>query len=251
MQLTKNQLKEFVRLKQKKYRQAAGLFMAEGEKLVAELLSSNFDIECLVAASAWLEQHQPPALSCFQAKAEDLKRLSNLQTAPPVIAIVRMAQRPVLLADKQLTLLLEDIQDPGNMGTILRLCDWFGISTIVASENTVELYNPKVVQASMGAICRVNVVYQDLVPLLEQQPSGRPVYGTFLSDAQSINDIELDNSAFIVMGNESLGISKKLAQHLSHRLYIPPYPPDMTGSESLNVATATAVILYEFRRRLL
>jgi len=252
--LSKNEIKDIRALGQKKFRDERGLFVVEGEKLVEEALQSGFD----VVAHYRTEDIGEEAMS----------RISQLTHPSPALAIVRQpARTPFDIQPDELVLALDGIRDPGNLGTILRIADWFGIRQILASEDTVELYNPKVVQATMGAIFRVKVFYCDLSQLdcvaaggfsgrehfsasgTKNQSGGAiPVYGTFL-DGENIYQTELTRGGIIVMGSEANGISPEVARTVTHRLYIPPFPPDAHTSESLNVAVATAITVAEFRRR--
>ena len=246
--ISKNEIKEIKALGQKKFRDERRLFVVEGEKLVAEALQSGFD----VVAHYRVEDIGQEAMA----------RISQLTHPSPALAIVRQPDPvPASIQHDELVLALDGIRDPGNLGTILRIADWFGIHTILASEDTVEVYNPKVVQATMGAIFRVRVQYVDLAGYLrcpvkpgmtgDVAPREAPafeVYGTFL-DGDNIYQTPLTKGGIIVMGSEANGISSEVASTVTRRLYIPPFPPDAHTSESLNVAVATAITVAEFRRR--
>ena len=231
--LSKNEIKDIKALGQKKFRDERGLFVVEGEKLVAEALQSGFE----VVAHYRVEDIGEDAMA----------RISQLTHPSPALAIVRQpaAATPTIQPD-ELVLALDGIRDPGNLGTILRIADWFGIHQILASEDTVEVYNPKVVQATMGAIFRVRVHYCDLKSEVERV--AMEVYGTFL-DGDNIYQTPLTKGGIIVMGSEANGISPEVAATVTKRLYIPPFPKDAHSSESLNVAVATAITVSEFRRR--
>ena len=223
----------------KKFRDESGLFVVEGEKMVAEALSSGFE-----PVHLWKRD---------DIGEEAMSRISSLSSPSPVLAVLR--QRPAEEPEIKdaLYLGLDSVRDPGNMGTILRLCDWFGAEGVFASRDSVELYNPKVVQATMGAIFRKKVWYCDLPDVCARfRARGLKVYGTFL-DGTRIYDRPLSNGlqapSVIVIGNEANGISPAVAAHVSERLFIPPYPADDPGSESLNAAVATAITVAEFRRR--
>ena len=184
--------------------------------------------------------------------SKEMERLSQLKTASQCVAIVEKPRwkMPAVADAKRLSLALDGVQNPGNMGTIIRLADWFGVEDIFCSEECADCFNPKVVQATMGAILRVRVHYVDLAALLQRTAAeGTPIYGTML-DGENLYDSEFEPRGVIVMGNEGQGVSKACQQHLSHRLLIPAYPADRQGSESLNVAIATGIICAEFRRRL-
>jgi TrmH family RNA methyltransferase len=236
--ISKNEIKEIKALGQKKFRDERRLFVVEGEKLVAEALQSGFD----VVAHYRVEDIGQEAMA----------RISQLTHPSPALAIVRQPDPvPASIQPDELVLALDGIRDPGNLGTILRIADWFGIHTILASEDTVEVYNPKVVQATMGAIFRVKVSYVDLADFLRcpvKPGMMGDVYGTFL-DGDNIYQTPLTKGGIIVMGSEANGISSAVAATVTRRLYIPPFPPDAHTSESLNVAVATSITVAEFRRR--
>lgn len=230
--MTSAEIKYVKSLSQKKFRDEYGVFTVEGEKLVAEAEKSGFVIEA-------------------KYRKEDIgdaamERISSLSSPSPVLAVVKQSSRPFKAPSQGLYLALDGIRDPGNLGTILRIADWFGIDAVYASPDTVELYNPKVVQATMGAIFRIPFYTAD-IPTLCRSYDG-PVYGTFL-DGENMYGKKLSSSGIIVIGNEANGISKETAACVSDRLYIPPYPAGESGSESLNAAIATAITVAEFRRR--
>ena len=232
--LSKNEIKEIRALGQKKFRDERGLFVVEGEKLVEEALHSGFEV---------IQHYRIEDIG-----VETMARISQLTHPSPALAVVRQPrpQAPSAAPD-ELILALDGIRDPGNLGTILRIADWFGIRQVLASEDTVELYNPKVVQATMGAIFRVRVSYGDLVRSFAslRMPA---VYGTFL-EGDNIYETTLTRGGILVMGSEANGISPEVAATVTQKLYIPPYPAGARTSESLNVAVATAITCSEFRRR--
>lgn len=249
MSISNNEIKRIKSLRMKKFRDQLNLFTVEGEKLVAEALDSDFIVEATYYKDDIGE--------------EAMTKISQLTTPPPALAVVKKPQNLNLensqlskvLASKGLFLALDSIRDPGNLGTILRISDWFGIDRVFASPDTVDLFNSKTVQATMGAIFRVKFHYCDLGELCEQVKSkeGR-IYGSFLEgnilykEDLAIGDT---NPVLIIIGNESRGISKELELKVTDKLYIPPYPIDNPGSESLNAAIATAIILAEFSSRFL
>ncbi len=246
--LSKNQIKFIKSLDKKKYRNESGCFLAEGNKLVADMLP-YFQCEVLVAKPAWLAtQGDIKAKELIVVTGDEIERSSLLQHPQDVIAVFR---QPAYRLDKEeltneLSLVLDSIQDPGNMGTIIRIAGWFGIRNIICSPDTADCYNPKTVQATMGALARVKVHY---LPLEEFLSSCQlPVYGTFLA-GKNIYTEELADTGLIVMGNEGQGISYAIEPFINKRLYIPGYPPGEESTESLNVAVATAVTCAEFRRR--
>ncbi len=236
----KNQIKLIASLQQKKFRQAHGLFFAEGVKCIAELLASDFELYHLYQTAEVFPEVSAAAKT--RISDADLKKMSALSTPNNCLAVFRIpGAAPV--EHRGLILALDDIRDPGNLGTMVRLCDWFGVAQVVCSNETVDLYNPKVVQATMGSIARVAVHYVDLPTFLDQ--SKLPVFGTFM-DGGNIYAQQLPKEGIVVMGNEANGISPAVAQAVSHRIAIPRFGAKQT--ESLNVSTATAIVLSEFRR---
>ena len=239
MSISKNELRQVRSLAQKKFRDESGLFVVEGEKMVSEALASGFEVVSVYRRD--------------EIGEEAMARLSMLSSPSPVLAVVRQPAPAAFRPSKGLFLALDGIRDPGNLGTILRVADWFGIDGVVASPDTVELYNPKVVQATMGAIFRVPFHRMDIAELCRKVVSGGGhVYGTFLDGENMYSkalDCGLEAPSVIVIGNESNGISPAVAACVSDRLFIPPYPADDPGSESLNAAIATAITVAEFRRR--
>lgn len=241
--VSKNQIKLITSLQQKKYRKQHELFFAEGIKVIQELLNSNFELYHLFSVEAIFDT-LPQNKVTLISEAE-LKKISALTTPNTCLALFRIPEeKPVV--ESGLILALDDIRDPGNLGTILRLSDWFGISQVVCSNETVDIYNPKVVQATMGSITRVNVVYTDLEAFLEK--TELPVFGTFM-DGVNLYEQKLPENGIIVMGNEANGISVAIEKHTTERISIPRFG-DLQRTESLNVATATAIILSEFKRGL-
>ena len=246
--ISNNEIKKVKSLQQKKFRDEYGLFTVEGEKMVEEAVRSPFCVDKVYYTD--------------EIGVEAMKRISALSSPSPALAVVKkpeytyiddVAELNGLLSDGGLFIGLDSIRDPGNLGTILRIADWFGIDAIFAAPDSVDVFNPKVVQASMGAIFRMKTYYVDL-PALSRTilEMGGHIYGTFL-DGRNIYERALDNGeevpAMIVIGNESEGISQKMSELVSDRLYIPPFPADQPGSESLNAAIATAITVAEFRRR--
>ena len=240
--ITRAEILDIKSLATKQGRDELSAFIAEGEKLVGEIRNSSLRIRRIL-------QTKPIFSEGEIISEKEMERISQLKTANSVLAIVELPKHKLSLAnpEKNLVLCLDRIQNPGNLGTIIRLADWFGISDIVCSEDTADCFNPKVVQATMGAILRVRVHYTNLAEWLKNQTNTK-IYGTFL-EGENIYSAQLDKSGVIVMGNEGQGISSEVAETVSHKLLIPPYPADSCGSESLNVAVATAVICSEFRRR--
>lgn len=249
--LSKNKIKYIHSLELKKNRKEEGVFVAEGPKLVEELIN-HFACRLLLSTPYWLKQHPHlNAQEIIEVTSEELTRASLLKTPQEVLAVFVQPNEESVTnhANQGLCLALDDIQDPGNLGTIIRIADWFGIEHIYCSLNTVDVYNPKVVQATMGALARVKIHYVDLPSFITTLPTNTPVYGTFL-DGNNMYEESLSPNGIIVMGNEGNGISDNVSKLINQRLYIPNFPKDRPTSESLNVATATAIICAEFRRRL-
>src|SRR5690554_149701 len=249
MSLSKNKIKYIRSLKDKKYRNINNTFVAEGTKLVFDLLKS---CKCqLIAALPEIINSNPNIRSeeIIIANSEELKKATFLKTAPTIIAVFYQPEfklNRTNLKDK-LSIVLDGVQDPGNVGTIVRIADWFGIENIICSEDSADVYNPKTVQATMGSIARVSVVYTDLKKLLEEL-SDIPVYGTLLN-GNNIYDEKLTENGLVIMGSEGKGISADIINYIDNKLYIPEYPLGVRSSESLNVAVATSIICSEFRRR--
>ncbi|MGI6243809.1 MAG: RNA methyltransferase [Prevotella sp.] len=244
-------------LELKKNRCRERLFVAEGPKVVADLAAVARP-KLIIATSEWIIQHQNAiqawnGTEVCEVTGEELRKTSLLKHPQQVIALFpmreeRAADRFCELPSQQLCLALDGIQDPGNLGTIIRIADWFGIEHIFCSEKTADLYNPKVVQATMGSIARVQLHYTDLHKLITALPAKTPVYGTLL-DGQNIYAQQLTSYGLIVMGNEGNGISPDIRKLVTHRLLIPNYPAGRACAESLNVAIATAITCAEFRRK--
>ena len=248
--LSKNKIKYIHSLELKKNRKEEHAFVAEGHKLVGDLLG-HFPCKLLVATHAWLERNPGmKADEIIEVTQEELTRAS-LQKAPQeVLAVFEQPtyEMDASVVSQNLCLALDDVQDPGNLGTIIRLADWFGIEHIFCSQGTVDVYNPKTIQATMGALARVKLHYCHL-PSFIASFKDTPVYGTFL-DGENMYGKNLSEHGLIVMGNEGNGISDEVGKLVNERLYIPNYPPQRETSESLNVAIATSVICAEFRRRI-
>ena len=239
--VSKNQIKLITSLQQKKYRKQEQLFFAEGVKVVQELLHSNFELqELFTTKQDFLSVSKDKLHAISEA---ELKKISALATPNSCLAVFKIPKAKEM-KESGLILALDDVRDPGNLGTIIRLCDWFGIETLFCSEETVDIYNPKVVQATMGSISRVNVVYGDLENFLIK--TKLTVFGTFM-DGKNIYQESLPNDGVIVMGNEANGISEAVEKLVTDRIAIPRFG-DLQITESLNVATATAIILSEFKR---
>ena len=235
--LSKNEAKYIQSLCHKKERQSERLFIAEGPKIIEELVTSNFVIKKVFALFNWQTPDFAGNVQVVEVSGDELRKISNLQTPNQVVAIVQqqLQNTPPVLKN-QLSIVLDGIQDPGNLGTIIRIADWFGISQIICNNDTVELYNPKVIQSTMGSFVRVNVWYEDTVPLLTS--AGVPILGAVLK-GKSIYEIEKPKEGILVIGNESKGISEEVMKCISCPVTI----PRIGGAESLNAAVATGIIL--------
>lgn len=251
--LSKAKIKLIQSLELKKKRREESLFVAEGPKVVGDLLP-YFTCRMLVATADWLGGH--PFLQAdeiIEVTNEELRKASFLKTPQEVLAVFELPSPflPTDIAQETLCIALDDVQDPGNLGTIIRIADWFGIKHILCSVGTTDAFSPKTVQATMGAIARVRVHYVDLPQYLSSVRSRTPevpIYGTFL-EGGNIYKESLSVNGIVVMGNEGNGIGWQVAKHVTQKLLIPSYPEGNTGSESLNVAIATAITCSEFRRR--
>lgn len=236
----------------KKFRTREGVFVAEGPKVVEDLMEVMRP-KRLIATNEWINNKQTDGIEIDIVTEEELARLSFLQHPQQVLAVF-----PILSNNQsedytkelkgKLTLALDSVQDPGNLGTIIRIADWFGIEKIICSHETADVYNPKVVQATMGSIARVKVIYTDLQKTLKHLSESLPIYGTFLN-GDNIYKSNLSNDGVIVMGNEGRGISKEVAKVITNRILIPNYPEGRKCADSLNVAIATAITCAEFRKR--
>ncbi len=250
MEITNRLRKMVASLGNARSRKEAGCFVAEGTKCVTDTIG-HYNCRYLIATDEWIREHEELCadVDVCTAKRADMERMTQLSTPPQVIAVYDI---PEMRFDEstlasRLVIALDRVQDPGNLGTIIRIADWFGITTILCSRDTVDVYNPKVVQATMGAISRVDVVYCDLEEVIKRNQE-IPVYGTFL-DGDNIYDTQLTPNGIVIMGNEGQGISDSVGRLVSRRLLIPSFPPERPTSESLNVSMATAITVAEFRRR--
>ncbi len=269
---------KFVRsLEQKKNRKSEKVFVAEGVKGVGDIMKV-LTPRIIVAVPEWIEKNRqliPSTCELYDVTEDELKKISFLQTPQQVLAVFpqkscewtcqelgemsasqelgsggasqEFLEKRFSFDTESLYLALDGVQDPGNLGTIIRIADWFGITQIFCSQDSADVWNPKVVQATMGSIARVNVSYVSLERLLDSVPKGFPVYGTFL-DGEDIHSMELENRGIIVMGNEGKGISDAVRQRVSQKLFIPNYPAGRESAESLNVAIATAITCFAIRR---
>lgn len=258
--LSKSQISLIRSLKYKKFRKIYGLFVAEGEKIVNDLLKASgdenhsFKIKTIYATSGWLSNNknlQKKEYPFVETTGEELKKISMLTTPNKVLALVRIPDYNLntdyLL--KNLSLVLDDIQDPGNLGTIIRIAHWFGISHIICSENSTDLYNPKTIQAAMGSLWSVRIFYRELPVFLEYfyNHTDLPVIGAFLSGSNIYTRSPVQKG-LVVLGNEARGISKELEPFIRSRVYIPPFS-EKSSPDSINVAMSAAIICSELRRK--
>ncbi|APD05912.1 putative tRNA/rRNA methyltransferase YsgA [Flavobacteriaceae bacterium UJ101] len=240
--LTKNHSKLIQSLKHKKFRNLHKLFVVEGIKSVKEVLKSPIQVEKLFC----LEECKDEFTGSFEKyliSENELRKVSNLKTPNGVLALCKIDDKKMVFDENELILALDGVNDPGNLGTIIRLADWFGVSKIICSENTVDIYNSKVIQATMGSFTRVAVFYTDLNVFLQNYSN--TVFGTFL-EGDNIYQEKLPSKGIIVMGNEANGISKEIEKRVTQKITIPQFGKGTT--ESLNVAMATSIILSEFKR---
>jgi len=252
--LSKNKQKFILSLSKKKFRDQNGLFIAEGHKSVFDLLSTQMMASTIIATQEWINENKALIQNTTEviiASENEIKKISSHKSPPAVIGLFKQKNNQLVVSDlqKELCLFLDEVQDPGNLGTIIRLADWFGIKHLICSRNCADIYNPKTIQSTMGAISRVNIYEVEAINFLKDyQELKQPIYGTFL-DGENIYQHKLQNHGLIIMGNEGKGIGKSVASFVSHKLLIPSYPAGIPTSESLNVSVATAITCAEFRRQ--
>lgn len=250
MPVSKNQIKQISALAHKKFRDETGLFVAEGTKTVNDL-KEIFECSMMFATSDWMKLNSEFNSEKVEiATDEEFKKISFQKNPQGILAVFKKPDIEINFQElkNKLSLVLDDVQDPGNMGTIIRIADWFGIKDIICSESCADAFNPKTVQASMGALARVNVFTVDLTDFFAKLPVGTPVYGTFMNGSDVFCE-SLTENGIIVMGNEGNGISQKTEKSVTKRLLIPNFPKGEPTTDSLNVSVATAIICAEFRRR--
>jgi RNA methyltransferase, TrmH family len=251
--ISKNKIKLIRSLAYKKYRQRYGLFLVEGDKSVLEVLNSNYHINELYASENFLSSHENiihRVEKIFKARVEEIQKASLLTNPQNTLAVCYMPSTENYITELTgLSVFLDGIQDPGNLGTIIRACDWFGIEQLICSPDTVDVYNPKVIQASMGSFCRVKIIYvpfNDIAGLAGD--SQIPIYGTFTKGHNIYKEI-LPHKAIVVFGNEGRGISKEVSQRIEHKISIPSFDNKAEKADSLNVAITAAIVCSEFRRK--
>ena len=247
--ISKNMIKYIRSLEMKKNREREGMFVAEGPKIVSDLIAES-NPKIIVATQEWLNSNKiDNKVERISVSETELKKISFLQHPQQVIGIfpIPKSETDTTICNKELCLALDKIQDPGNLGTIIRIADWFGISTIFCNEGTVDAFNPKVVQATMGSIARTRLIYTDLPSMLASLSDNTPIYATSL-DGLNIYEQKLTNTGIIIMGNEGNGISPQIMKKVNNKLFIPSYRKTR-NIDSLNVAIATAITCAEFKRR--
>ena len=247
--ISKNLIKHINSLKLAKFREKHNCFIAEGPKLVEEFLRSNFTVEKIICTQDWHDQFTNiinDKIEINIANENDLKRISNLSTPNKVLAIIQKPESKLSLEsiDENLLLILDDIRNPGNLGTIIRLADWYGLNNIYCSNETVDVYNPKVIQSSMGSLCRVKINYIDLSELLSALKGKYKIFGSDMN-AKNIYQEELPEKSAIIIGNEANGISNEIFSLVDERISIPTF---RKGAESLNASVATAILVSEYFR---
>ncbi|MHC1708518.1 MAG: TrmH family RNA methyltransferase [Bacteroidales bacterium] len=252
--LTKKQIQFVQSLKDVSARRESHCFLVEGPKLLAELLESGFTVQFVYATDDWAQCNKPALLKsgipCEVISKSELSKISSLNTPNQVLAVAGIPPLTLdwNLVSNNLTLMLDGIQDPGNLGTIIRIADWFGIAQIICSIGSVDVYNPKVVQSTMGSVFRVKVFYEELYEFLTDLPEDLPVYGAFL-DGVPLSDCNLSNHGILIIGSESHGVSEKVGSLIKNRIKIPAFhhTGHPQGAESLNASVAAAILCYKFR----
>ncbi|MAQ76318.1 MAG: RNA methyltransferase [Aquimarina sp.] len=242
--VSKSQKKLINSLHQKKYRKQHHMFIAEGLKVVQEFIRAGFQLHSLYTTEE--ESFDIEKGQFFLVSESELKQITQLKTPQKILALFFIPEKENI-SHNGLILALDDVRDPGNLGTIIRLCDWFGIETLICSDQTVDCFNPKVVQSTMGSLARVNVVYTDLVDYLKKHSSSHHIYGAFMDGKVVYSEKKESGNTILVMGNEANGISVPIEKLIQKRISIPRFG-DLQETESLNVAMATAILLNEFRR---
>ena len=240
--ISKNQIKFVKSLQKKKFRLESKCFVVESSKNVNEILNSNYKIQQIYATKNWIEKYKiRDDVSINQVNQNELQRISSLKTASDVLAVVHIPLEKSDFDFSGINIVLDDVKDPGNLGTIIRICDWFGVKNVYCSEETVDVYNPKVVQSTMGSITRVDVIYTDIRQMIQEVAINVKVYGAVM-DGNDINQIQVNEDSLIVFGNESNGISKEIKNIISDKITI----NKIGEAESLNVAVSAAIILNKF-----
>jgi len=248
--ISKSKTKLFNSLKLRKYRKKHALFVAEGQKIINDLINSGTKTNCIISCNNDFKENNTSNYEFIFASQQEIKKNSNLKTPVDTIAIFELPNYEINFEEleNELVLFCDNLQNPGNLGTIIRTADWFGIKNIICTEDTVDAYNPKVIQASMGAIARVKVHYVNTENFFNKLNNKLVVYGTFL-EGENIYGTNLNKNGIIVIGNEGKGISDNLQKYISKKIHIPNFSENASKSESLNASIATAIVCAEFRRR--
>lgn len=251
--LSKAEIKRLNRYKQSKFRNQDELFVVEGEKMLEELLQSNYEIQAIYATKQWIEQNKEIISQkkitnlLFETSQDNLEKITLLSTPNQVYSLVKMPKQHSDKTTKGLTIALDGIKDPGNLGTIIRLADWYAIENIICSEDCVDVYNPKTVQSTMGSIFRVKVKYLNLQQYLQSLPSDHAIYGSIVEGGENIYTKQLQENSHLIIGSESHGISPEIQQYVNHKITIPRFRTD-NKPESLNASIATAIMISEIKR---
>ena len=251
--LSKAEIKRLSRYKQSKFRNQDNLFVVEGEKMLSELLESEYDIQSIYATTQWIDKNKAIIQTkgvvnkTIEISEEDLNKISLLSTPNQVYSLVKIPQENSYNSNKGLIIVLDGIKDPGNLGTIIRLADWFAIEKIICSEDCVDVYNPKTVQSTMGSIFRVKVEYTNLKSFLENLPKNYPIYASIVEGGENIYEKHLQEDSILIIGSESHGISPEIQQYVNQKITIPRFRTD-NKPESLNASIATAIMISEIKR---
>lgn len=252
--LSKAEIKRISRYKQSKFRNQDKLFVVEGEKMIEELLQSSYEIQAIYATLQWITKNKELIKQkqigdrLIEISEEDLNKISLLSTPNQVYSLVKMPQQEHLSSKKGLTIVLDGIKDPGNLGTIIRLADWFAIEKIICSEDCVDVFNPKTVQSTMGSIFRIKVEYKNLKDHFETLPKHFPIYGSIVEGGKSIYETKFQQDAILIIGSESHGISSEIQEYVNQNITIPRFRKD-NKPESLNASIATAIIISEILKK--
>jgi TrmH family RNA methyltransferase len=249
--LSKNKLKTITALHQKKFRNQENLFIAEGEKVISDLIAAGWKVQTVVATREFLDDIEiNETIEVIEASDEDMSRITTLATHQSVLAIAEMPKEDATIDfTKGLKIVLDNVKDPGNLGAILRIADWFGIEEIICSNDTVDCFNPKVVMASMGSLFHLKVIYTDLKDVFEKNKSEKnlPVYGTMM-EGKNVFEEKLAKDAFIILGNESNGVSEGIQSYITNAIHIPSFSTSKNGlPDSLNVSVAAGIVIAQFR----
>lgn len=250
--LSKALIKRISSYKESKYRNQDKVFVVEGVKVVNELLNSCFEIETICALRQWLDDNSKSIINktnnIIEVSGDELKKISSFSTPNQVLAVVKTPSPKEVVFKDKLVIALDQINDPGNLGTIIRIAHWFGIEDIICSENTVDQFNPKTIQSTMGSLFRVNVSYQNLKSYLQNLPKDYPIYGAVVENGENIYEKQVQKQGIIIIGSESHGISNEILPLINNPITIPNFSINQKA-ESLNASIATGIIVSEFKRR--